>query len=151
MTDIRNPHDATDEETGNIIKKSAVAELCGANAELIRSKVLAENSATFSMNSLVVFRPNCWDIIRNVADPHHGMTPLQMPAPCSSQMLPATLHRGCLKAWAVAGGSELLSGFCTLACCWGSFGGSSPSPAAQPNSPNRLGCPCGANAELIRS
>ena len=33
MTDITNPLNAADEETGNIIKKSAVAELCGANAE----------------------------------------------------------------------------------------------------------------------
>ena len=99
MTDIRNPLIATNEETGNIIKKSAVAELCGTNAELMRNKVLAENSATFSLNSLVVFQSNCWDITRNVA------------------------------------------------CCWGSFGGSSASPAAQPNFPNRLGCPCGTNAE----
>ena len=61
----------------------------------MRNKVLGENYATFSMNSLVVFLPNCWDITRNVADPHHGMTPLQMLAP--------TLHWGCLRAWAVAG------------------------------------------------
>ena len=71
MTDIRNPLIAADEETGNTIKKSAVAELCGTNAELMRNKVLAENSTSFSMNSLVVFLPNCWDITRNVADPHH--------------------------------------------------------------------------------
>ena len=69
MTDIRNPHNAADEETGNIVKKSAVAELCGTNAELMRNKVLAENSATFSMNSLVVFLPNCWDSPTPTAQP----------------------------------------------------------------------------------
>ena len=37
MTDIRNPHNAADEETGNIIKKAAVAELSGINAELMRN------------------------------------------------------------------------------------------------------------------
>ena len=40
MTDIRNPHNAADEETGNIDEKSAVAELSGINAELMRNKTI---------------------------------------------------------------------------------------------------------------
>ena len=40
MSDIRNPHNSADEETGNIDEKSAVAELSGANAELMRSKTI---------------------------------------------------------------------------------------------------------------
>ena len=40
MADVRNPHNAAEEETGNMDEKSAVGELIRINAEFMRNKTI---------------------------------------------------------------------------------------------------------------